>query len=500
MDRPGRAGRARRGPRAPVVVDSDSERTFRGERQPVRPGHAIRPNVARLEPDTTYVRSVALVLLSLWTVGVPAATADFLPSRPLTLWNDRVTVSGELTFTFGTEDDGYFNTIDYDHDAFNVLSGSLSAEVRVTDRVAVLGQLVDEVALRGRDFGPVDWHVIRPYALYVRVQPWRDRPFFVQAGQIPPVFGTFARVDYGQGNPLIGIPLAYHYPTVIRRDVVPPSVDELMANRADGWYVRYPPESDVGEQGVPLVSGRRWDTGVQVSWRPGVVEMAGAFTNGSLSKPRLDDDNEGKEFSARVAWRPSAGFTLGASIARGEFVSDVARATLPPEAAIERYDQEGFGVDLEYSGGYTLLRGEVVVDRWETPFRDGAPTRRLGSVAAWVEGKVKLSPRWYVAARGERLDFSRIGTGIARGQRGNRHGSRSNSGPGSDTGNDYWIDPPLTFDPRTSWDAPVNRVEVGAGYLIQRNVKLKTSYQYNWRDGGRVRREGCLAAQLAYWF
>ena len=78
----------------------------------------------------------------------------------------------------------------------------------------MLGQVVDEVGLRDREFGPTDRHVLRPYALYVRVQPLADRPLFVQAGRIPPVFGAFARQQYGAGNPLIGMPLAYHYPTV----------------------------------------------------------------------------------------------------------------------------------------------------------------------------------------------------------------------------------------------------------------------------------------------
>ena len=52
----------------------------------------------------------------------------------------------------------------------------------------------------------------------------------------------------------------------------------------------------------------------------------------------------------------------------------------------------------------------------------------------------------------------------------------------------------------TSWDAAVTRVELGLGYRLRRNVRLKGAWQYDWRDGGRVQREGHAAAQLAYWF
>ena len=35
---------------------------------------------------------------------------------------------------------------------------------------------------------------------------------------------------------------------------------------------------------------------------------------------------------------------------------------------------------------------------------------------------------------------------------------------------------------------------------LRREVLLKVAWQYNWRDGGRVRREGLVAAQVMVWF
>ncbi len=406
------------------------------------------------------------------------ALADLLPSRPIVLWNERLVVSGEVTLTVGSLDRGYFNALDYSHDAFNLLTMTVSAELRAHERIAVVGEALSETALRSREFGPTDRHVFRPYAFYLRVQPLADRPFFVQAGRVPPVFGAFARAGYGAGNPLIGLPLAYHYPTALRPDTVPPSAAELRANRGEGWLVRYPAAtSRTGVQGVPLLSARRWDTGIQARWGTAPVELSGAVTNGTLSKPLTADDNGGKQVSARVALRPSPAWVVGASVASGEFVSDSARAALPVVSRPETYRQRAWGIDVEYSRGHFLARGELIGSRWHTPFQSGEPAARLGAWAGWLEGRLKLTPRWSVASRVERLAFSHAFGGA---------GAMTSSSYGAGTGSD--------------WDAPVTRVETGATYLLRRNLRAKASYQHNWRDGGRVRRDGLAAAQLAYWF
>jgi hypothetical protein len=50
------------------------------------------------------------------------------------------------------------------------------------------------------------------------------------------------------------------------------------------------------------------------------------------------------------------------------------------------------------------------------------------------------------------------------------------------------------------WDAPVTRVELGAGFSPRRRVLLKTSWQHNQRDGGRVPESDLVAAQVLLWF
>lgn len=435
------------------------------------------------------MRRVAL-LLALIGVLLPsaAARADFLPSRPISFWNDRIVISGDAAVTIGQADHGYFNSLDYYHDALNLARFNLAIELKANERIAVLGQLIDQIALRSGsspdawsdETTPPIWdpfetnrHIVRPYALFVRVRPFLDKPITIQAGRIPPVFGAYVTQEYyGPSQPLISIPLAYHYPTTLRPDAVVRSSAGLARWRGGGWRVRYRTGSDSWGQGVPMINALRWDTGVQAKVGDGgKIEVSGAVTNGTLSSPRFEDDNDGKQLSGRVVLRPATGLVVGVSGARGDFISDYLIAQLPTELADRSYKQNSFGADLEYSRGYWLLRSETIVSSWrmpalEAPFLD----KPLRAWSTFLEGRYRLTPRLYVAARGEYLGFSKIQGGIE-------------------------------FDnQRVSWDGPVTRAEVGAGYSIQRNVRVKLAYQYDWREAGTTRRRGALATQIGYWF
>jgi hypothetical protein len=82
-----------------------------------------------------------------------------------------------------------------------------------------------------------------------------------------------------------------------------------------------------------------------------------------------------------------------------------------------------------------------------------------------VEGRYKIRPGVYAAARLDHLGFSSIA---------------GSSGP-------------------ETWEAPVTRVEIGGGFSVQRNLLLKLSFQHNSRDGGRVRQANLGAVQIVFW-
>jgi hypothetical protein len=391
------------------------------------------------------------------TLGLtPRVSAQSLPSEPVVLAGGRVTISGDVSAAVAPADPGFFNYTDYERSALRMLRLDVSALVKAGDHVSLLGELRAENA-----------DLPRPYALYVRVRPWKSRAFDIQAGRVPPTFGAFARRTYASDNPLIGYPLAYQYLTSLRPDSLPASADELLRMRGRGWLSSFSIGGLAPDRGVPLASVLRWDTGLQVHAAAGMVDATAAVTTGTLSNPLFRDDNGGRQFAGRVAIAPAAGLILGASAARGPFVSATAARGAVGDGHDGDYTQGAWGADVEYSRDHYLLRLETIVSRWRVPaVRAPFIANPLTAFAASVEGRYKIGPGLYAAARVDHLGFSHItGTGVS-----------------------------------ATWDAPVTRIEAGAGYSIRRNVLLKGSIQHNRRDTARNPTLTLGAAQIVYWF
>jgi len=399
---------------------------------------------------TTFATCWALMVACL------PAQGQGLPDRPIVLGNGHVTLGGDAAWSVAPEDTGFFNYTDYERSTLRMLRLTLQATVTAGDHIAVLTEIRSENGDRPD-----------PYALYLRVRPWATRNLDVAVGRLPPTFGAFSRRTYPSDNPLIGYPLAYQYLTSLRADALPASVDELLRMRGRGWLASYSIGNPVAAPGVPLVSAFRWDTGVQLHAGNDLLDVTGAVTQGTLSNPEVTDDNGGRQVAARLALHPIPGLLAGASAARGAFVSDSALQNVLPGARSSDFTQTAWGADLEYSRGYYIVRFESVVSRWTLPFAleplADAPVTAVGTTA---EGRYKILPGLYAAARYDRLTFSEL------------HGSAG------------W----------ETWEAPVSRWEAGGGYSLQRNLVLKVSYQHNRRDGGRVRDLNLTAAQILFWF
>jgi hypothetical protein len=395
---------------------------------------------------------VRILIVLVWLVVVARADAQVPPSEPISLAGGRLVIGGEFTATVGAEDPGFFNYTDYEYSALRNLRMGVTAEVRAHERLQFLSEFRID---RGESF--------EAYGAYARIRPWLSRRIDIQVGRIPPTFGAFGRGGYASGNLLIGYPLAYQYLTSLRTDALPASADELMRMRGRGWRVEYTVGDPYLGPGVPVVNGFHWDTGIQVHGVHGPLEWTTALTTGSLSNPRVKDDNDGRQLAGRVVMHATPGLAIGVSAARGAFMSRALQPALTEGARVEDAVQRGLGFDAEYSIGRFVGRGEVLWSRWTLPAPfSGGP---LKAAAVFGEARYRLIPGVHLAARAEHLDFSQI-----------------------------------TGSHRNSWDAPVKRFEVGAGWSIVRNVMIKASWQRNLRDAGRVRRETLGATQIVYWF
>jgi hypothetical protein len=370
----------------------------------------------------------------------------------------RLTLGVEAVASASTADPGYYDDTDYNESVLRLLRVRLDASLRLGPRAALLAE--------GRADNGDGLSVA---ALYLRVRPFPERALDVQAGRIPPVFGAFSRRSYGAANALIGSPLAYQYLTSLRADALPASADDLLAMRGRGWLTHYPVGSAEWAHGLPLVAGDRWDTGAEIRVGTSPVAFTASLSQGTLADPRVRDDNGGKQIAARAEVRPAIGWVLGASVSHGEYVTREAAAAIP--AALRRtFAQRALGADAEWSRGYWVLRGEAMLTRWSLPALERPLLAQpLGAWGGFVEARYKIRPGLFAAARADHLGFSRV--------TGTLYGGRA-----------------------TPWDAPVSRIEAGAGYSVRRNLTLKGVLQRNWRRGVPFGPETVAAFQALVWF
>jgi len=409
--------------------------------------------------------TTALVVLAL---GSRRADAQSLTSETISFAHGRVTLGGDVSATFSctdseistssvcADDTGFFNYTDYEHSALRMVRIDLTAAVRATERLSFLVEVRTE-----------DGDRLQPYALYVRIRPWLSKPIDFQVGRVPPTFGAFTRSTYAADNLLIGYPLAYQYLMSIRSDALPANADELLRMRGRGWLSNFSVGNTLPDRGLPLANAFRWDTGVQMHAVGRMVEATAAVTTGSLGNPLVHDDNPGKQIATRVIVRPLPGLVLGASGAVAPFVSRAAAESAGATDSMSGLTQSALGIDAEYSRGYYLIRMETIMSDWRVPLvRTPEIDLPLRAHSFLVEGRYKIRPGLYAAARFDHVGFSEI-VGTTR---------------------------------TAGWEAPVDRVELGGGYSILRNLMVKGSYQRDTRPAGRTQKLNAIASQVVFWF
>lgn len=365
-------------------------------------------------------------------------------------------VGGEFTAALsGPDRTAWFNYTDYDLDVLRIARLRLFGEWRPTRRWSVVGELRTENA-----------DTLTAAALYARWQVHDAPGLVVQVGRIPPVIGAFARHAYGRDNLVIGLPLAYQYLTSLRADALPSTIDELLRMRGRGWRPAYQVGASTDASGIPLISGSRWDTGVSTTWTHGRVQAAGAWTLGAPGVPVVRDRNRGRQASARLGAELPAGLAVGISAARGDWIDDEVRQLIP--GGRNRPAAESVaGVDAEFGAGRWLVRHEWWQASYDVPLAADLSNLRLRARAGFVEARYRFHARWQVAARAERLAFSRVSDAQTA---------------------------------ATSWDGDVNRLEVVLGLRASRRTEVRFGYQQNWRTAGRVRVGRYPTLAFIYWF
>ena len=356
-------------------------------------------------PARAALRRVACALLVAMFAARTAGAQDW-PDRPVSLAGGRVTVGGDATLTVGTTDSGYFNFTDYERSALRLVRFDVIATLRANAHLSCLAELRAE-----GDSSDGHW-TAGTYAAYVRVQPWTARAFEMQAGRIPPAFGAFTRRPYATDNPLIGYPLAYQYLTSLRAEAIPATADDLAAMRGRGWYAYYPVGASYWEHGVPAMSAFQ-------------LRHGRARQGGRAGRPRGDQRQRHRRYAvesrARRSQRRSRSWPCASPRVRCPGCSSAS----PARAGRSSRRRCGTSCRPATPGGSTGSRHLAPTRRFHTGTgwcgpnwcRPTGGCRRSATPAitappratAWLtEGRYKLAPGLYVAARYDRMLFSRI--------------------------------------------------------------------------------------------
>jgi hypothetical protein len=287
----------------------------------------------------------------------------------------------------------------------------------------------------------------------VRVTPWQDGRFNLQAGQFSTVVGNYVARHLSWENPFINAPLPYENVTAIE-DKMAPYYSYLSVGIPRNKY-----------EYNPVIWGPSYATGVSVAGRIGQFDYATEVKNASLSSrpeswpiTRMDFDHP--TVSGRLGFRPNEMWTFGVSGSDGAYFRPEAMATLPSGRDIGDYHERVIGQDIGFAWHHLQLWAEFFEARFEVPGFTDADT-----FAWYLEAKYKFTPQFFGAVRWNQQFF----------------GDVTNSyGGTAPWGHDLW------------------RVDIAAGYRFTAHTQLKLQYSFQDEKSGPSAR--MFAAQFTVRF
>jgi hypothetical protein len=285
--------------------------------------------------------------------------------------------------------------------------------------------------------------------------PWGN----LEAGLIRHPFGTWGPRTYSDKNPLVGIPLGYSYHTalIVYLNSLQKSPAELLAYRGRGGN---PAPAFGVSSGLPLVYDNCWNTGLLIFGGGGKWEYTAGVLSGSLSNPTIELKRSRPQVSAHAGFTPFMELTLGSSFAYGPYLTKANEKDLPFGSAANDYNQTVVGLDLNFERGKFIGHAEGMFNRWVHPY----VSEPLKVYSAYVEGTYKFATQFFLAARYDRMEFSKI------------------SDPSGG---------------RSVWDYPLYRIETGLGYRFDRSVTIKLVGQLTRFPGRPQLNDDIFATQIS---
>ena len=297
--------------------------------------------------------------------------------------------------------------------------------------------------------------------------PWTDGRLRLQAGKFATVVGNWISRHGSWNNPFIGAPLPYENLTGIWDAVAANSTATLLrwAHLAPG-----PPGADSDSdkyRRLPILWGPSYASGLSVSGSLGALTYALEMKNAALaSHPAAwEPGAEGwsrPAWSGRVSIRPNPQWTFGLSASTGTYLRALAEPTVAPGYRLGDYRQTVFAQDLGFAWHHFQLWAEVFEARFAIPTVGQADT-----VAYYVEAKLKLTSRLFVATRWNQQVFGTLVDA---------------------TGKDV------------RWGSSTTRLDLAAGYRFNAHVQGKLQYSLQREDRHPTTENRTVSTQLTLRF
>ncbi|MBX7151290.1 hypothetical protein K1X84_06585 [bacterium] len=307
---------------------------------------------------------------------------------------------------------------------------------------------------------------IRLQGAFVTIFNLPNEKINLMIGKIPNLFGNFSKREFSDVNPLIGQPLMRQYRTTLDWERTWDNREQLILKKRRSEFKGQLP-LNVLRGATPTVYDARWDFGIELFGNASIFDYQLGVTDGSISNPEAGPENDGKQFLGRLGINPVTGLNIGFSAAMNPYLSkpktleDKQRLLEAGKGAGE-YKQRAFGADLEASYKYFVVFGEFVYSKWDAEVTEGELTNR----SFYIDAKYKMHPRFYIAGRYDRMDFSKI-------------------------------ENPATGRKET-WDYNVQRVEGGFGFRITTDATVKVVGQLTkFEKGSGIKMIQLTAVQLS---
>jgi hypothetical protein len=305
-----------------------------------------------------------------------------------------------------------------------------------------------------RGFDPSDHGAevrLDEYAL--RITPWEDGRFNLQAGTFATVVGNWVPRHLSWENPFINAPLIYENVTPIRDKSAPFSPLDFIQGLY--YYEKYAFN--------PVIWGPSYASGFSVSGRLGRFDYAAEMKNASLSsRPEswhvTEVGFENPTFSGRAGFPPNEAWNFGLSASEGPYFRPEAESTLPPGRDIGDYREFVLGQDASFAWRHLQLWAEFYEARFEVPRVGDADT-----FAYYVEAKYKFTPQLFGAIRWNQQLFATISDG-----KGNN----------------------------VRWSQDLARIDIAATYRFTTHTQLKLQYSFQHETTGPGDDNHMLAAQF----